>query len=165
MRTKAKFFWSWCTKLVLSVLWLHKGPFTLTESKNKNVFFIQSLRWVPYDDNMRDHWVCKRHLNEVMSLINKVLCLHVWVSFHITRMGGSVVFMVDAHWDWIRSFLGRMHSFLLWDFWPITNYDILAAGLLSPRNRWFCVMFLIWRQTLFTLNWACANSVLGMCTS
>ena len=48
------------------------------------------------------------------------------------------------------SFSGRMHSFLLQDCFDLEIMYFVAAGF-------------VYNATMFTLNWACANSVLGMC--
>ena len=82
-------------------------------------------------------------------------------------MGRCTVFSWRMH-----SFLGRMHSFseqmcsfLLRDCFDPEIMHFVAADYFHPRNHGFvsCLPFTEHVQTLFTLNWACTNSVLGMC--
>ena len=82
----------------------------------------------------------------------------------------------------MHSFSWRMRSFLGWKALSLSflggctvfccgtalTYKLCILLLLDyfqPRNDGFvsCLPFTEHVQTLFTLNWACANSVLGMC--
>ena len=89
------------------------------------------------------------------------LCLSLELSYNsiTNRQICSFSWQMRSFSGWMHSFLGWICSFLLRDcFWSINYAFFLLLDYFHPRNDSF-----VYNATMFTLNWACANSVLGMC--
>ena len=82
-------------------------------------------------------------------------------------MGGCTVFHGGCAVFWGRCtvFQGRCTVFCCRTALTYKLCILLLLDYFHPRNHGFvsCLPFTEHVQTLFTLNWACANSVLGMC--
>ena len=78
-------------------------------------------------------------------------------------MGGCTLFMADA--QFFRADAQFFAAGLLWPinyafccYWTTFTLEMMVLCSMQP-----CLPLTEHVQTLFTLNWACANSVLGMC--
>ena len=82
-------------------------------------------------------------------------------------MGGCTVFHGGCAVFWGRCavFQGRCAVFCCGTALTYKLCILLLLDYFHPRNDGFvsCLPFTEHVQTLFTLNWACANSLLGMC--
>ena len=116
----------------------------------------QSNRIVDFYNTDNLQRVCKSNESEsVFMLCYKLVFHHKWAD--------AQFFIADAQ------FFGADAQFFRADV------QFFAAGLLWPINYAFCCCWTTFTleimvlcptehvQTLFTLNWTCANSVLGMC--
>ena len=81
--------------------------------------------------------------------------------------GGCAVFWggCTVFWGGCTVFQGRCAVFCCGTALTYKLCIMLLLDYFHPRNDGFvsCLPFTEHVQTLFTLNWACANSVLGMC--
>ena len=104
--------------------------------------------------------VCKRNESESVS----VSALRI--SFP-SQMGRCTVFhgRCAVFWGGCTVFQGRCVVFCCGTALTYKLCILLLLDYFHPRNDGFvsCLPFTEHVQTLFTLNWACANSVLGMC--
>ena len=84
-----------------------------------------------------------------------------------SQMGGCTVFHggCTVFWGGCAVFQGRCTVFCCGTALTYKLCILLLLDYFHPRNDGFvsCLPFTEHVQTLFTLNWACANSVLGMC--
>ena len=94
------------------------------------------------------------------------LCLHYELVFH-HKWVDAQFFMVDAQFFGpdAQFFRARCTPFCCGTALTYKLCILLLLDYFHPRNDGFvsCLPFTEHVQTLFTLNWACANSVLGMC--
>ena len=94
------------------------------------------------------------------------VCVMLRVSFP-SQMGGCTVFHCGCavFWGGCTVFQGGCTAFCCGTALTYKSCILLLLDYFHPRNDGFvsCLPFTEHVQTLFTLNWACANSVLGMC--
>ena len=104
--------------------------------------------------------VCKRNESESVSMSA------LRVSFQ-SQMGRCTVFhgRCAVFWGGCTVFQGGCAVFCCGTALTYKLCILLLLDYFYPRNDGFvsCLPFIEYVQTLFTLNWACANSVLGMC--
>ena len=118
--------------------------------------------WVEQETSTSErYWgVCKRNESESVSVSA------LGVSFP-SQMGGCTVFHggCTVFWGGCAVFQGGCTVFCCGTALTYKLCILLLLDYFHPRNYGFvsCLPFTEHVQTLFTLNWACANSVLGMC--
>ena len=114
--------------------------------------------WLIFSD--WDCGVCKSNESESVSVLCYELVFHhKWADAQFFH-GGCAVF-----WGGCPVFQGGCAVFCCGAALTYKLCILLLLDYFHPRNDGFvsCLPFPEHVQTLFTLNWACANSVLGMC--